>query len=327
MNYRLLIVAMTFMLAANQVCAQQVYRSYYLVPYRQSDAWGFSDTLGNIKIKPAYDKVDFFRLIKWNFLAPVFKDGQQSFINDSGRLVEPFADTMVQIYDDYFYAKQNNKFGVYQLDRKTAVPFEYDSFMLVKDYPWYKQNNNLVPIRDAYNIIGRKQDTYYLVSYMNNRAEIIGTPEPKPKPLVRPTARSQSRPSQPGTEMVTVSVQNTAPATSTISAVELYPNGISMVSKQHNKTGIVNNRGEVQVPFIYDSINIVYNGLFITLKKKKYGAILLGSLYEDIHNKYDELKYITGFEVSSHWYFSIFDVKKNNKKGYIGINGVEYFKD
>lgn len=296
----------------------QFYNSRYLIPYRENNLWGFSDTLGNIRIKPVYDKTNFFYFIDMGYYAPVYKENKKSFINDTGKLVFPFSDSLVQLNDEYYTARENNKFGVYHLRYKLIVPFVYDTFMYVKDYPRYKQGDDYVQIPKHYRIIGRKDKKYYLITYLNNNTEEIGKPEPATAPK-KPAAINGDN-----SFLVAVDPARDRPVT-TVSVAELFPQSRISVLKQNKKMGIVNEKKIVLVPCIYDSISIINDNLLITLKKKKYGAVFFNSVYKGISNKYDKLEYATSLGVTNQWYFLIFRAVKNNKTGYVGENGVEYF--
>jgi WG containing repeat len=310
MNFKFWLIAVLLFLSINTTFSQ-FYNSRYLIPYREHNLWGFSDTLGNIRVKPVFDETNFFYMIGNHYYAAVSKDNKRSFINDTGKLVFPFSDSLVHLTDEFYYARENNKYGVYHMRHKLLVPFVYDTFMSIKDYPLYKQNG-------YYKLIGRKDTKYYLITYVNNKTEEIEKPEPAPEP------KSVTLIERPNS--VLVQAVSSGPIT-TVSATELFAQSRISVLKQNKKSGVVNEKNEILVPCIYDSILVLSDNLFITIKRKKYGAVFLNSMYRSIPNKYEKLEYFTSLPVTSKWHFLLFKAVKNNKKGFVGENGIEYFVD
>lgn len=308
MNHKFFLVAAFISLSVNVVFSQ-FYNCRYLIPYRENNRWGFADTLGNIRVKPDYDKVNFFRLIGNGYYAAVTKDNKHSFINDTGKLVLPFSDSLVTLADEYYYARENNKYGVYHIRHKLLVPFVYDTFMTVKDYPQYR--------REYYGVIGRKDNKYYIVNYVHNTAQEITRPEP--------VSKTTTIPLQEEPNATVAIIAHPVSSEVSISADQLFPKNRVSVSKQEGKTGVVNEKSEMIVPYTYDSIIIINTHLFITLKDRKYGAVILNSAYKAIPNKYEKLEYESALPVTNNWSFLLFRVVKNNKKGFVGENGTEYF--
>jgi hypothetical protein len=318
-------VAVMMFLSANSAFSQY-YNWRFLIPFRENKNWGFSDTLGNVRIKPAYDEANFFTNIEGYCYAPVSKENKKSFVTESGELVFPFSDSLVHLTGEYYYARDNNKYGIYHMRRKLLVPLLYDTFMFVKDYPRYKERDYYVLIPEHYRIIGRKDNKYYLINYFNIKTEEIPMPEPATKNTTLAGPATMNAPLIEQLDTVLVQVAPSGPIT-TISAAALFPQSHISVLRQNKKSGVVNNKSEVLVPCIYDSILIINDNLFITVRKKKYGAVFLNSVYKNIPNKYEKLEYIRCEPVTNAWCFLIFRAVKHNKKGYVGENGIEYFTD
>ena len=74
----------------NNCCFAQSYNYRLLIPYRENKLWGYCDTLGNIKIKPAYDSVTFFT--EYADVSKVFVNKKESIIDTEGKLLLPFFD-------------------------------------------------------------------------------------------------------------------------------------------------------------------------------------------------------------------------------------------
>lgn len=134
-----------------------------LIPYRDKNLWGFADTNGNIRITPAYDRVNFF-----NFSKPVTKvrkDKKVSLLDTSGKLLLPFSDHFEPFSKNYLIT-QNKKKGIYSSMGKALVPCEYDGF------EW----------KDSNQVIGLKDNQYYLVSYKTGKATKMPPPKREPIP-------------------------------------------------------------------------------------------------------------------------------------------------
>ncbi len=97
-------------------------------------------------------------------------------------------------------------------------------------------------------------------------------------------------------------------------------------ARKNGRFGIVDNQNRVFVPFEYDAIHQLEGGLIELVKKGKKGLLITTTTYPLIQPNYDELIPDSAFDVTSSWQFALFKVKKNGRWGYIGENGVEFFK-
>ena len=112
-----------------------------------------------------------------------------------------------------------------------------------------------------------------------------------------------------------------------VSELEYNGNDFLFIAKKNNKVGILKN-GDVEIiPFNFDEIKYYDSRIAITIINKKYGCKIFNTVYPYIENKYDDFNYAFQLDVKSNWIFLVFKVLKNNKIGYVGENGVEYFKD
>ncbi len=126
------------------------------VPYRDGDRWGYSDTLGTIKVKPVYDSAGFFEgtvafvykgtkagminyagieLIKPDYTViegleegyKVYQDDKAGYISASGKLILPVQYKDMYILDEKFMiVQQGNKFGITDMTGKILLPVAYD---------------------------------------------------------------------------------------------------------------------------------------------------------------------------------------------------------
>lgn len=102
---------------------------------------------------------------------------------------------------------------------------------------------------------------------------------------------------------------------------------ISFIAEFNKKFGIISEDDETLAPFKYNKIENTYWGPFITSVKNKYGVLILNGTYPNIENRYDKIELVQMLPVNSNWYFALFKVRKQGKEGFVGENGIEYFKD
>lgn len=133
---------------------------------------------------------------------------------------------------------------------------------------------------------------------------------------------------------------------STISWLYKKYQSLALFSYQKNKKfGLSNEFDDTILAPIYDMVYINdIDGLVIYQKNNKYGLIFINSIYNNFKSNYDiiERGNIFNSEVNKNWSFSIFRVYKNNINitiskpnniqsknflGYVGENGIEYFKN
>jgi hypothetical protein len=69
------------------------------------------------------------------------------------------------------------------------------------------------------------------------------------------------------------------------------------------------------------------NGSVKTERNKKLGMVMFFTTYPPIDNLYESITQMRNLSVSKSWSFGILKVTKNGKVGYVGENGVEYFRD
>jgi hypothetical protein len=92
------------------------------------------------------------------------------------------------------------------------------------------------------------------------------------------------------------------------------------------KAGIVTGTGKIILPFEYDEI--IPNGSYLILKKaSKTGFLLLSTPYPFIKAVYHKFYDYHSIPVNPNWSFGIFNIEKNGKEGYVGENGIEFFRD
>ncbi len=108
------------------------------------------------------------------------------------------------------------------------------------------------------------------------------------------------------------------------------PAGTALLAavKKEGRAGIINQKGYILLPFEYDAIGPLANntnGFELTLDGKK-GIFMLHTHYPVIAPRYDSVMYKEAIEVNSNWNFSLYKVWYKGQPGYVGENGVEYFR-
>jgi WG containing repeat len=94
---------------------------------------------------------------------------------------------------------------------------------------------------------------------------------------------------------------------------------------KNGKYGIVNEDGKIIYPFEFDNLRLFENT--ITLEKgEKKGITVIDNLNSDIKIKYDAIKK-QYFENVYNTNFNVFIVELQKRMGFVGENGIEYFKD
>jgi hypothetical protein len=100
----------------------------FLIPFRQGNHWGFSDTSGKIIIQPQYDGTDFLvsnEMIRTDVGAIITKKGQ-GIISFNGKIVVPAEYEHVAELKGNYVVQKNSKQGLYNANGKLVVPVKYD---------------------------------------------------------------------------------------------------------------------------------------------------------------------------------------------------------
>ncbi|THF49894.1 hypothetical protein E6C50_11110 [Flavobacterium supellecticarium] len=102
----------------------------------------------------------------------------------------------------------------------------------------------------------------------------------------------------------------------------------TFLMKKNGQMGLVDETGKVLLDYEYDAIERGWGNVCILKKGDKKGLFVLNSIYKPVKPKYKEIKILEAIPVSDSWQFGMFEVTTmNGKKGLLGENGVEYFKN
>lgn len=98
--------------------------------------------------------------------------------------------------------------------------------------------------------------------------------------------------------------------------------------RNNNKFGLIDETGKVLLDSIYDKIKYQFGGICFIEKDNKKGLFILNSTYKQVEPKYKKIEILESIPVKERWQFGIFEITTmNDKKGFLGENGVEYFKN
>jgi len=97
-------------------------------------------------------------------------------------------------------------------------------------------------------------------------------------------------------------------------------------TQKNGKWGVVTEKGGIQVPFDYDGFGKITDSFVETKLNGKSGAVIYFTYYAPIACKYDSLDFFQQLEVTKEWAFGLYKVTLGGHFGYVGENGVEFFK-
>jgi hypothetical protein len=92
------------------------------------------------------------------------------------------------------------------------------------------------------------------------------------------------------------------------------------------KAGVINQDQKIILPFVYDQLTDMTPSSIKTVRNNKMGMALFNTSYPPIDNLYESIQHDRTIPVSKTWGFAVFKVKRQGMWGYVGENGVEFFK-
>lgn len=334
-----------------------------LVPYREKNLWGYCDTNGKVIIKPAYDSASF--IFRTDSYGEVYLNRKESYVSREGKLLFPFFDFIYKWNDQYVVVSNNNLRGLLDMMGRSIIPLEYHHFEYTNNYALYEnEKNKLIAVKDqkyflfdlssgsSKEIVNPNQDSNNAYSIV----EAISDTKENPKTQVQRNIKPQF----PDSLKIRLDLDSVRQVSfvgfnefGNLQFFKLYKNGkvglwskrlliapefteiekiyagsqTRIFARKKKKMGMIDEKGKEWIPFKYDSLIVLKDNVIRTVVNKKAGAVILNSSYPPISNKYDKLDIRLRNPVLQGWSFLIFRVIKNGKMGYVGENGVEYFKD
>jgi hypothetical protein len=389
---RLLVIIVTLFLAIKPFAQSP----QILIPFRVGTKWGYSDTLGKIKIQAKYDTVSFFdynTVYKGDHVIAIVRfNGKSMAINEKATVIVPakyeFIKVMEQSAEFAFFVSSKGKFGVYKNGKELFSPI-YD-YMDVTSYGHFKvhKNNKWGLINDAgkivipiaydelreKNVIQPDIVNWEVIDWGKGRESIkvktnlqFGRPNlniprgvPEIRGYVAPDELNKAADAAKKefdldslrlnnyTGIVFKSKQQGIFLPIEAKKVYLFSKPYSIHSIKYfspdergylkknsvayinavidGKYGIINEKEEIVLPFEYDHIQ-EKDGFFLLERNGKISFFIWNSLYPHIQPIFDE--YVRKYEipVNHNWNFILFEIIKKGKPGFVGENGVSYFKD
>jgi hypothetical protein len=367
-----------------------------LIPFRVATKWGYSDTLGKIKIPAKYDTVSFFDYNVFykgdHVIAEVRFNGKPMAINEKGTVIVPpkydFINAIQQSADFAFFIFRNGKVGVFTKGKELFPPI-YD-FMDVTSYGHFKvhKDNKWGLINDAGKIVipiayddlrERNASQPDLVNWeaiewgKDGKLITVKTNLQIERPSPRGPADLQEIPGYVAPEELNKAADAAKkefdldslrlddytgivfkgkqqgiflPVEAkkvylfskpyTIHGIKYFPSYERGYLKKNSaayitaviggKYGMINEKEEIVLPFEYDHIQ-EKEGFFLLKLNGKVGFFIWNGLYPVIQPIFDE--YVRKYEirVNYNWNFILFEIIKQGKPGFVGENGISYFKD
>jgi hypothetical protein len=362
-----------------------------LVPYRSGNKWGYSDTLGQIKIQPKYDSValfDYNSLTNDNHVLSIVQlNGKKTVINERGTVIVPASYDAVEI--DWldglaFIVTKNKKQTIFKNGRE-LFPAVYDQILPTQSKTYRVRKNNrwgmintsgkvLIPaIYDQ--VTGKYQynpgiDTWEATkngtSKLYNFKKADGEfEEPPPMEVLTASDIPMESNSTEGTDSLKKELQVDSihlgyksgivykdgrqgvllideaklyffSKTYDIRHVHYFPGYARSFLKEgafayilarlNGKYGMIDQNEHEILPFVYDMIEEKDN-FFVLTKNHKLGFFIPHTIYPVIQPGYDQFLSVSYLDVNDNWSFSLFKVVKNGKVGYVGENGISFFKN
>ena len=367
-----------------------------LIPFRVGTKWGYSDTLGKIKIPAKYDTVSFFdrdAVYKGGHVFAIVRfNGKPMAITEKGTVIVPpkydFIRVMQQFAEFTFFVSSNGKFGVYKKGKELFPPIydymdvtSYGHFKVHKDNKWGLINDAgkiVIPI--AYddlrerNVIEPGLVNWEAIEWgKDGKLITVKTILQIERPSPRGPADLQEIPGYVAPEELNKAVDAAKkeyeldsmrlnnytgivfkgkqqgiflPVEAkkvylfstpyTVHGIKYFPsydrgylkkNSLAYITAViDGKYGMINEKEEIVLPFEYDHIQ-EKDGFFLLKRNGKVGFFIWNGLYPVIQPLFDEYVRKYDIPVNYQWNFILFGVIKQGKPGFVGENGISYFKE
>jgi hypothetical protein len=367
-----------------------------LVPFRIGNKWGYSDTLGKIKIQPKYDTVSLFDYDMFykshHVIAIVKLKGKAMVINEMGTVIVPpkydYININWRLDEPTFFIKRNNKWGLFTKGKELFPPvydfmddYSYVGFYRVHlhDKCGLINSEGKIVIPVIYDQIAKmdsKQPGYInwdgiiwgkeTVSFTTKMENVVrlsqrGPPNQQEFPgfisqedleeatdLVRKqygldsiklknyTGIVYKGPMQGIFLPVEVKKVYFFSKQYTIQQIQYFSvnernnwnkNSIAyIIASLNGKYGMMNEAEREVLPFVYESIE-EKDEFFLLKRNGKVGFFIWNTVHPVIQPAYDKYVWKVYIPVNSQWNFTLFGVEKKGKQGFVGENGVAYFRD
>lgn len=376
-----------FLLLSCSLAAQNKVSNKVLIPYRDKNLWGLSDTLGKVVVKPFAKEIKQFVIStnkKYNSRY-VVKTNKSYFVIDQNKTVL-LPETNVYdsiVVDNYylnnFYVYKNGKAGVYTKG-KQLIACQYDKITAEANDSYFVYKNELqglinsqgkliIPIEYT-NIYqswedikkpkfvwvaeGKSVDKKFYdikIPGKNDRLMDIATKrlgdelivdgiaiDEKIKKLkeqydsVEFNSRLYNAIVEKGHKFgiydFEADKETVAPLYEEIKPYAYDRGVLAYLVKLNGKFGMVKEGNIKVLDAEYDDISYdTKNRMHVLAKNNKKGIIVFNTIYPIIPAKYSDILSYRPIHIHDTWQFGLFTVVTENGTGYVGENGVEFFKD
>lgn len=377
--------------------AQNQIMSKVLIPYRDKNLWGLSDTLGRIVVKPfAKDIKQFAISDDGKFISRyVVKTNKKYYVIDRSKTVLlPEINTYDSItvskyHPDHFFVYKKGKLGLFTKG-KELIPCLYESIELSYNQSFEVTKDELVGVINSqgkliiptqYTRVSRSWDDeddknpkfvwnakgilvekkFYDTKIKEKPSGIYGDVVVEDIPSIKEMGDGGENDVNKKIDAVLKELNArydrvVLDKRNAIAGVEikkkwgvydfeskeeiiapLYDEAYQFASDKdkrvfkvalNGKYGLVK-EGNIEMTNIeYDEIEYDnQNSIYILVKDNKKGMIIFNTIYPIVPPKYVSIKNAEPIRISDRWQFGLFKVTTEKGTGYLGENGVEFFKD
>ncbi|WP_347068607.1 WG repeat-containing protein [Flavobacterium sp. WV_118_3] len=282
-----------------------------------------------------------------------YKNNKMGVIRDFNVFIPVEYDEVSSVSNESYQVRKGTKKGLINSKGKWIIPIEYSAI----DWPWEqnKDENN-----DKFYWIAKDEKSYWEgkgVDFTDDRVVAKELPEWYNAPVIRSihTTESEREAKQNNYKRIEntygeiVSVSGNMiiikmkegygvyamdkdkiifKSDDKIEMVRSNQGYATFLMKKNGKMGLIDETGKVLLAYEYDAIKERWDGICILEKDTKKGLFVLNSIYKPVKPKYKKIKILNAIPVNKHWQFGLFEVTTEaGKKGLLGENGVEYFKN
>lgn len=378
------------LLAVTNLSAQTKITNKVLIPFRDKNLWGLSDTLGKVLVKPFAKEIKDFIItrdgefnsryvVKTNKTYYVINKNKTVFLPENN-LYDSIA--LNKYFPNHFWIWKKGKIGLYH-NNKEIIPCDYDKVKPVSNESYLVKKNELyglinsqgkliipieyVKIRASWDEADEKNPKFVWVAkglfvekkFYDTRivskenidyGDIVGIKEMGEQLLEEPNLTKIKQELLTIYDEVEIDQYNEliyvkkagkkgvvdfnskqemiAPLYDEVSSFAYDRDEKVFKVKLQNHFGLVKTGNKIMVEPEFDAIeNDRESGLCVLTKDNKKGAVVFNTIYPYIKAKYKDIKSKEAVYVSKTWQFGLFEVTTEKCKGYVGENGVEFFKD
>jgi hypothetical protein len=365
--------------------AAPVKKTSILIPYRVKELWGFSDTLGNVKVQPIYKKLIQFYYYdngKANFVMKgdknlvvvnqdqkvvmpetvsanydsisthsyypnhvhIYKDGYLGVYKNGKEIIKPIYRSIGSEPNESFIVSQKGLFGLFNGTGKMIIPAEYRHIepswddVTETNFVWVAESGSGKKRFSDLRIPQPKSDDEIEIvekrmggQTIEGDTEVPAHIKTKYDKVERETGYNIYYVKREGltgvfdgntnSEIIALQYEN-------IRLVSIENNGKIFLVSKNGLSGLVRSGNTILVPLEFNDIaaNPYLEG-FVLTKNGKKGFYIRNTIYPYIKPLYNDILVKEEIPVTRRWSFGLFKVQTDGGEGYVGENGVEFFKD